>query len=160
MDVVIWLLIISLFLLSFVGIVVPMIPGTVLLWGGFLLYHFFIDAEALNWFFWLAMLLITFILIGADLLMNYYFINVFGGSKWSQWLAVLGVLIGVFIYPPIGLIIVPFLLVFIAEFLQQQTFKQALKAAFGAIVGFLSSSVAKIMLQVIMIFWFFIVVFL
>lgn len=157
-DIVIWILIVILFLLSFVGIVVPIIPSVVVLWAGFVLYHFFIDGQQLSIIFWLAMLVFTLILIGSDLLMNYYFINMFGGSKWSQSLAVLGVIIGVFVYPPIGIIVVPFLLVMIVELLQKKTFKQSLKASFGTLIGFLSSGVAKVILQAMMIIWFIIVI--
>lgn len=154
MEIIIWIVIILLFLLSFVGVFVPVIPGILTLWAGFIVYHFAIDPEQLTVFFWIAMIVISIILIGSDLLMNYYFIQKFGGSNWSQWIAAIGVFIGVFVYPPFGILIIPFVLVVITEMIQKQSFKQSLKAALGTIVGFLSSGVAKVILQIVMIGWF------
>lgn len=154
MEIILWLFIIILFVLSFVGVFVPIIPSVLVIWVGFILYHIFINEEQLTIFFWLAMIIFTIILLGADFLMNYYFIDKFGGSKWSQWGAVVGVIVGVFIYPPIGILLVPFILVIVIELLQRKSFKSSLFSAIGALAGFLSGAVAKILLQAVMIILF------
>lgn len=155
MEFFIWIIIICLFVLSFIGVFVPVIPAVVLLWLGFFVYHFFLDASSLTMSFWVAMVLFTMILIGSDFLMNHYFVNKFGGSKWSQLGAVIGVFIGVFVYPPVGMIAVPFLIVFVIELIEKKRVQTAALAALGAIVGFLSSLVAKIVIQFVMTLWFF-----
>lgn len=159
METFIWVVVIVLFIFSLVGVFVPIIPAVVALWIGFLLYHFFIDSEQLTLFFWIAMVLFTITLIGSDLLTNKYFVNKFGGSKTGEWGAIAGVVIGAFIYPPFGFIIIPFIVVFVIEMMNKKTPKEASLAAFGALVGFLSGVVAKLLIQLIMIGWFFVVVF-
>lgn len=154
MEFIIWIAIVILFIASFVGLIFPIIPGVLLLWGGFFLYHFAIDSTSLSVWFWVAMVIFTAVLFIADFIANHYFIQRFGGSKASQWGAVVGVFIGAFIYPPIGLIIVPFLIVFVIELSYSKTVKGSFLAATGALAGFLSSSIAKGFIQTIMIVWF------
>lgn len=158
MELTIWIIIVVLFILSIVGVFVPIIPSVLAIWGGFLVYHFFLDSEQLTLVFWLIMAIFTIILIVADLLTNRYFVHKFGGSKASEWGAIIGVIIGAFIYPPLGLILVPFLFVFIIEIYKRRTAKEAALASIGALAGFLSGVVAKIIIQLIMIIWFFIVI--
>lgn len=153
-EIIIWIGIIGLFIASFAGLIIPIIPGIVLLWGGFLLYHFGLDTKGLSVWFWIAMTVFTIVLFVADFVANHYFIQKFGGSKRSQWGAIIGVFVGAFVYPPVGLFVVPFLIVFSIELSYRKTIKGSLLAATGAIAGFLSSAIAKGLLQVVMIIWF------
>ncbi|MDC3413223.1 DUF456 domain-containing protein [Terrihalobacillus insolitus] len=154
MDILIWILIAVFFVLSFVSIVFPIIPGPLVLWIGFLLYFFFLDGSNLSAVFWIAMVLLTGLLIVADIIANSYFVKKFGGSKWGERAAAIGVIVGSFILPPFGIIIVPFAAVFIVELLQRKTSKDAWRASLGSLMGFLGGSIAKIAIQVIMIVWF------
>ncbi|MUK89778.1 DUF456 family protein [Ornithinibacillus sp. L9] len=158
LDILIWVVIIVLFLLSFVGVIFPLVPSVLVLWVGFLLYHFVINGSELTIVFWTAMLIFTIILIVADIIANSYFVKKFGGSKWGERGAALAVIVGSFIYPPFGIIIVPFLAVFLIEMVQRRTAQEALRASIGSLLGFLGGSFAKVFVQLIMIIWFFIVV--
>lgn len=44
MDFILWLVVIGLFILSFVALFYPVLPSVTAVWGGFLVYHFFIDS--------------------------------------------------------------------------------------------------------------------
>ncbi|MDY0410403.1 DUF456 domain-containing protein [Paracerasibacillus soli] len=72
--------------------------------------------------------------------------------------AVIGIVIGSFVIPPFGIFIVPLVLVFIVELLQGRPFFVAMKVAVGSFIGFFSGTIAKIVIQIIMIIWFLIVV--
>src|SRR5699024_4948867 len=98
-----------------------------------------------------AMTIWTIILIFADIIANSYFVKKFGGSKNGERLAAIGVIVGSFIIPPFGIIIVPFLLVILTEIIQKKTMQEAFRAAFGSLIGFLSGTFAKIIIQLIMI---------
>ncbi|GED72776.1 membrane protein [Brevibacillus reuszeri] len=159
MEIILWIIVIALFALSIVGIFMPVLPDTLLLWGGFLLYHFFIadPGAGLPASFWWGMAVLSILLYGADLLTNMYFVKKYGGSKWSSMAAVVGIILGIFLFPPFGMLILPFLLVVLVEVLvQKQTLEKAVKAGFGSLIGFLGSAVVKVVLQVAMIIWFFI----
>ncbi|MFD2371409.1 DUF456 domain-containing protein [Brevibacillus sp. GCM10020057] len=158
MEILLWVLVAALFVLSIAGIFLPVLPDTILLWGGFLLYQFFIaePGSELPASFWWGMAAMSVLLYGADLLTNMYFVKRYGGSKWSSLAAVLGILIGIFAFPPLGMIILPFVFVVLVElFVQQQPLERAIKAGFGSLVGFFGSAVVKVVLQVTMIIWFF-----
>lgn len=158
LDVVIWIIIIALFILSFAGILFPIIPSPLVLWIGFLLYHFVISAESLTMIFWISMIILTVVLIVSDIIANSYFVKKFGGSKWGERGAAIAVIIGSFIIPPFGILIVPFIAVFVIELVQKRTWNDALKASIGSLIGFLGGAFAKVVIQLIMIAWFMLVV--
>lgn len=158
MEIFLWIVIVLLFSLSIAGIFLPVLPDTVLLWVGFLLYHFGIAAPGagLPASFWWGMVVLSILLYGADLMTNLYFVKKYGGSRWSSLGAVIGIILGLFLFPPIGMIVLPFLFVLgIETFMQKQPIEKAIRVGFGSLVAFLSSAVVKVVLQVAMIIWFF-----
>ena len=157
LDFTIWILIIILFIISFIGVIYPLIPSVIVIWIGFLLYHFVINSDKLGTLFWIIMAVFTIVLIGADIIANSYFVKKFGGSKWGERGAAVAVLVGSFIIPPFGILIVPFIAVFLIEMIQKRTAREALQASFGSLIGFLGGTFAKIVIQFVMIIWFFIV---
>lgn len=158
LDILIWIIIIALFIVSFAGVIFPIIPSVLVLWVGYLLYHFFINADELNLVFWIIMAVFTIILIGADIIANSYFVKKYGGSKWGERGAAVAVIVGSFIIPPFGILIVPFVAVFIIELIQKRTGTEALRASIGSLIGFLGGAFAKVVIQLVMIIWFFIVI--
>ncbi|MBY0087707.1 MULTISPECIES: DUF456 domain-containing protein [Brevibacillus] len=159
MEIFLWVVVVLLFLLSIAGIFLPVLPDTILLWAGFLLYHFFIadPGAGLPASFWWGMVVLSILLYGADLLTNMYFVKKYGGSKWSSIAAAVGIILGIFVFPPFGMLILPFVFVVIVELMvQKQSMERAVKAGVGSLIGFLGSAVVKVILQVTMIIWFFI----
>ncbi|MHA6253064.1 DUF456 domain-containing protein [Oceanobacillus sp. CAU 1775] len=154
MEIILWILIVILFIGSFLGIVFPIIPSVLLIWVGFIIYQFGIDGSELHTIFWLAMILFTVLLISADIVANSYFVRKFGGSKAGERAAAVAVIVGSFITPPFGIIYVPFIVVFIVEMIIKRTVKEAFRASIGSLIGFLGGSIAKVILQLIMIVWF------
>lgn len=158
MDILWWIITILLFVLSFVGIVYPIIPSVLAIWGGFAVYHFLINPNELSVWFWISMAILSIVLIAADLIANSYFVKKYEGSKTAERIAAVATIVGSFIFPPFGIILVPFVAVIVTEFIIHKDTKKALKVALATIIGFLGGSIAKIVIQFIMIIWFFIVV--
>ena len=154
MTIFLWILIIVLFLLSFVGLIFPLIPSVLVLWGGFLLYAFGIDRFELSVWFWVGASVLTIFILISDVIAGQYFVKKYGGSKWGERIAVIGVILGSFIYPPFGIIIVPFALVFITEYMVVRNLKHAALVSVASLLAFLSSTFAKFIVQLIMICWF------
>lgn len=159
MTVLLWLLIIFAFILAFVGLIKPVIPSVLMLWVGFLIYQFAFNNGELSWIFYVSMIALTVLMFISDFAMNKYFVNKYGGSKISEYVALIGVLVGCFVFPPFGIIIIPFVAVFAVELMQDFDVNKAFKASLGSIVAFLTSNIAKAIIMFIMIVWFFIDVF-
>lgn len=156
MTVILWLCIIAAFVLAFIGLIKPIIPSVLVLWVGFLIYQFGFHNGNLSWVFYVSMILFTVFILVADFIMNKYFVNKFGGSKLSELVALVGVIVGCFVFPPFGIIIVTFVAVLVVEMIQEPNLTKALKASFGSVVAFLTSSVAQAIIMIIMVIWFFV----
>ncbi|WP_247747450.1 DUF456 domain-containing protein [Alkalihalobacillus sp. BA299] len=160
MDILLWIIIIACFVMSFVGLIYPIIPSVVLIWLGAILYYFFVSAAAVSWWTWGTFIVLTLVLFLTDYLANLYFVQRSGGSKWGIRAATVGVIVGCFIFPPFGILIVPFILVLVTELAQRKTFGDALKVALGTLIAFLSGTFAKSLFQLVMIVVFLLDVFL
>ncbi len=159
MEVIGWILVIACFIISFIGLVYPIIPGVLFLLGGFLVYGLFFSFAELSWWFWVIEILFVVLLFGADTVANAFGIKKFGGSNAGMWGSTIGLLIGPFVIPVAGILIGPFLGAVIAELIvEKRTFSEAVKSGVGSLIGFLTSTVAKAVIQIVMIILFFIVI--
>lgn len=159
MDILAWILIIAFFVIAFIGLIYPIIPSVIFILGGFVVYGFFYSFGDLPWWFWLIEVLLVVLLFGADTVSNLVGVKKFGGSKAGMWGSTIGLLVGPFVIPFLGILIGPFLGAVIAELLVARTsWEQALKAGVGSLVGFLTSIVTKGIVQALMIILFFFVI--
>lgn len=148
-----WLLIGVLFVFAYIGIIMPLLPSVILVWAAFLVYQVSFDSQ-LGWVFWTAMVLLTVLLLISDFITNSHFVQKYGGSRLGGWTAIIGVVVGTFVFPPFGMIIIPFICVFLMEFIVYRDAKKALRASYGSLLGFLSGMAAKIIITTIMVVWF------
>jgi uncharacterized protein YqgC (DUF456 family) len=151
LNVILWIVIIACFILGFVGLVYPIIPSVLIIWLGVLIYQFGINPDNLTWISWTMLAVLTIFLFLADYLANLHFVDKAGGSKWGTRAATVGLVVGSFVVPPFGVIIVPFLFVLIAELLQKKSLPESMKIALATLVAFLSGTLAKAIIQLIMI---------
>lgn len=159
MDFVYWVIIIALFVISFVGLVYPIIPSVLFLLGGFLVYGIFFSFEPFNWIFWLVQGLLIVLLFGADFVTNMIGVKKYGGTKAGVWGSTIGLLVGPFVIPFLGIIIGPFLGAILAELIvNKKDFKSAVSIGFGSVIGFISSVITKGIIQALQIIYFFIVI--
>lgn len=160
MSVLMWIIIIALFVIAFIGLVYPIIPSVLFIAGGFLVYGLFQGFESLSVWFWVIEGLFLLLLLGADYATNLLGVKKYGGSKAAVWGSTIGLLIGPFIIPIFGIILGPFLGAVVAELLvHKKGLKDALRSGLGSLIGFLSGVLAKGVIQAIMIIYFLIVVF-
>jgi uncharacterized protein YqgC (DUF456 family) len=141
----IFLLIIG-FLLALLGIVgsfLPILPGPVTGWFGFLLLHF-TKAVPMNYTFLGITLAISIIIWGLDYIIPAIGTKKFGGTRNGVIGSMVGLVLGILFFPPLGIIIGPFIGAFIGELIKDRNdSKKALKAAFGSFIGFLTSTFLK-----------------
>ncbi|MDQ1912098.1 DUF456 domain-containing protein [Paenibacillus sp. GD4] len=146
-----WVIIILLFVVGMAGAVYPVLPGALAIYAAFFVYGFMIGFEPFGLWFWLIQTTIVAVLMIADYLVSALGVKKFGGTKASVIGSTIGLLVGPFVIPVAGLLIGPFLGAVIGELLVGTELRQAMKAGVGALVGFFSGLVVKVILQLLMI---------
>lgn len=159
MEIVGWILVIVLFLVGMAGIVYPVLPGVLAIYAAFFVYGFFISFRPFGFWFWAFQTTILIAVFAGDYLINAVGVKKFGGSKASVWGSTIGLIVGPFVIPFVGLVAGPFLGAFAGELLTGAGVKGSAKAGVGALVGFFSGVVVKVILQGLMILLFLIWVF-
>jgi uncharacterized protein YqgC (DUF456 family) len=150
LEVATWCLSLTLMVVGFVGVIVPILPGTTLILVAALLHKWLLPSD-LSWMaigfialFWFLSVLADF---GGVLLGTRWF----GGSKWGMAGASGGALVGIFFSIPI-LILGTMLGAVVAEKLvEKKTSGAAIKSGVGAAVGFVISTVARAACAAVMI---------
>lgn len=154
MDI-LWTVLGVLFILGgIVGSVAPLLPGPPLSYLGFLIVQLRTEPP-----FTLKFLLIWAGIVVAITILEYvipvYGTKKFGGSKYGLWGCTIGLFAGLF-FGPWGIILGPFVGAFVGELIANKQSDQALKAAFGSFLGFLFSTLLKLIVCVVMA-WYFVV---
>lgn len=159
MDVIYWSLIVVMFLVGLIGLVFPIIPSVLFTIGGIILYGLLFTFEPFNWVFWLVQTLLVILLFVADYVANMLGVKKYGGTKAGIWGSTIGLLVGPFIIPFFGILIGPFVGAVIAELIVHRTsLATASKIGLGSVVGFISSTITKGLIQLFMIAYFLLVV--
>ena len=78
-------------------------------WQGFYYMVSFFTFEPFGWFFWIIQGLFIVLLFVADYIANMIGIKKYGGSKAGIWGSTIGLLVGPFVIPFLGILIGPFI---------------------------------------------------
>ncbi|GGD75318.1 DUF456 domain-containing protein [Paenibacillus nasutitermitis] len=156
MEIAGWILVIILFAVGMAGAIFPILPGALAIYAAFFVYGFFISFQPFGFWFWTIQTLIVAALFLADYAISAWGVKKYGGTRASIIGSTIGVIAGPFVIPAFGLLLGPLLGAVIGELIVGSDFKKSLKVGFGAVVGLFSSTVVKIILQVVMIVLFFI----
>ncbi|SEG38381.1 DUF456 domain-containing protein [Paenibacillus sp. UNC499MF] len=151
-----WILIILLFAVGMLGAVFPILPGALAIFGAFFVYGFFFSFEPFGFWFWLIQSAVVIAITIADYLVSAFGVKKFGGSKASVWGSTIGLLVGPFVIPAFGLILGPFIGAVLGELFHGSNLKHSAQVGVGSVLGFFSSVVVKVVLQLLMIILFFI----
>ncbi|WP_391209882.1 DUF456 domain-containing protein [Psychrobacillus sp. L4] len=152
MEIIGWILIVASFMVAFIGTFYPIIPSIVFMVLGYIIYGLFFSFAELNWLFWVIQLLFVVLLFSADMAANAFGVKKFGGTKAGMWGSTIGLIAGPFVIPVAGILLGPFLGAVLAELIfTRKGLKQAIKSGIGSLVGFLTSSVVKIIILTLML---------
>src|SRR5665647_361717 len=94
-----------------------------------------------------------------DFVSTYLGAKYFDSSRLGLYGAVIGSLAGIFIIPPLGLLICPWLGAVIGELIQGNDLPKALRSGMGAVIGLFSGIAFKLVLAVGMLVSFLVVIF-
>ena len=132
-----------LILVGFAGSILPALPGPPIAYAGLLLQQLR-EHDPFTTRFLIGWALIIIVVTVLDYYIPIWGTKKFGGSKYGMWGCTLGFM-AAFWLGPWGVVIGPFIGALIGELLYRTPHKQALRAAFGAFIGFLGGSLIKIM---------------
>lgn len=151
MDTFLLILSIVLVIAGIGGSVLPVLPGPPLAFVGLILLHVTKYAQ-----FSTTLLVVLGILTVLVTVLDYFIpawtTGKFGGSRYGTRGAMAGMIAGLFFGPP-GLIAGPFIGAYIGELLGGQNKQFALKSAIGSFVGFLLGTGLKLILSLVMLYY-------
>lgn len=136
------------------GCILPFIPGPPLSYVA-LLTLLAVDSAMFTPRFLVIWLLVTIAVTILDYYVPIWGTKKFGGSKGGVWGATIGLLVGLFFFPPLGMIIGPFAGAVIGEIAVGKDTNAALKAGLGSFIGFIAGTVMKLAVSAAMAFYFF-----
>lgn len=154
MDIVLLILGIVCMLIGLIGSVLPILPGLPVAYLGFILLHLSKYGEFSNWFLiiWAAIVIVMAVV---DYFIPKWGTKKFGGTKYGQNGALIGTIAGIFIFPPFGLILGPFAGAYIGELLHDYNdTNKAMRSAWGSFIGFITGTVLKLIIALVMCFYF------
>ncbi|MBA7647314.1 hypothetical protein ES703_55086 [subsurface metagenome] len=138
-----------------IGCVLPIIPGPPLSYCSLILLSLAYKWEIFSPEFLVAMGIITLTVTVFDYILPLLTAKKFGASKYGIWGSILGMIIGIVIFPPFGLLIGAFLGAVLGEFIFNIDKKKSLKAGFGVFIGTILSIFIKLGTSGVIAFYFF-----
>lgn len=132
-------------LIGLAGCLLPALPGPPIAYLALVLLQFTdkVDFSVSLLLFWLGLVVIVQVL---DYITPMLGTKYGGGSKWGSRGCMIGTLAGLFFFPPWGIIIGPFIGAVAGELLSGKNSSNALRAGFGAFMGFIVGTMMKFIL--------------
>jgi len=149
MDILLLIAGIGCLLTGLAGAVLPL-PGPPLSFAGLILLHISKFAEFSNPVLY-TLGIATVVIAILDYYIPIWGTKKFGGTKYGAIGATVGLIVGFFFIPAIGMFIGTFLGALLGELIGGTKFNLALKSAIGSFVGFLTGIVVKVILCLVMI---------
>jgi len=140
--------------LGILGCILPILPGPPVSYSGLLVL------QATDYAGFSSSFLIWFAVIALVVFLLDYFIPIwgtrkYGGSEYGVWGATLGVVAGLFILPPLGIVIMPIIGAIAGELYRGASREQSIRAGLGSFMGFLLGTGLKLIASVVMGFYYF-----
>lgn len=142
-----------LLVIGFLGGILPVLPGPPVSYLGLLALHFTAQYELSTEILLLDAGLAAFVML-LDVIIPMIGSKQFGASKYGVWGCGIGAVVGAILFPPFGIVLGPFLGGIAGEMVKGAEPNKALKAGFGAFLGFLAGTFIKLVASGLMIYHF------
>ena len=127
-----------------IGSVAPVLPGPPLSYLGLVALHFAKEGGVFSVTFLVFWLVVTILVTALDYFMPVYATKKFGGTKYGVWGGAIGLVVGIFIFPPFGIILGPLFGAIAGDLIAGKQFENALKSGIGSFVGFMVATIVRL----------------
>ncbi len=135
------------------GGILPVLPGPPLSYVGLILLHL-TERYQFSTNFLIVWGMITVVVYVLDYLIPIWGTKRFGGSKRGVWGSIIGLLVGMFLFPPFGIIVGPFLGAVLGELSSGKQSREAFRSGLGSFLGFLVGTLLKLIVSGMMAWYF------
>lgn len=137
-----------------VGCILPLIPGPPLGYAAVMIAQYTLD-KPFTTRFMVVWLILVFLVTLLDYYVPIWGTKKFGGSKSGVWGSTIGLIVGLFFFPPFGIIAGPFLGAVVGELLNGKDMQRALRSGLGSFLGFITGTIMKLAVSLFLGFHFF-----
>ncbi len=131
----VWILTGVLMFTGFVGTILPLIPGPLIIFVAGVVHHYLRPETGVSWWGIGFMALILVLSTVVDFLSGAVGAKWFGGTRWGVAGVIIGGIVGLF-FGIVGVLIGPIIGGFVGEwFFAKQEVRPAMKAAWGSVIG-------------------------
>jgi len=145
------LLVLLVMLVGLFGLVIPIFPGMVVIWGAALVYGLVQGFGALGGWLFAGITVLMLLGVTVDNIAMSAGARKGGASWWSIAASIVAALAGTYFFPPLGGLILAPLVLLGAEYLRQGNLRRAWEAAKGYMIGCGWAFVVRFFLGVVMI---------
>ena len=145
------------FLLALVGIagsILPVLPGPPLGFFALIILSVAKDWEPFSVTFLVIMAALTTGVTVLDYVAPAVGVKKYGGSKFAVWASIIGLIVGVFFFPPWGMIIGAFLGALAGEAVFGEKGKPVMQVVWGVFVGTLAGTGLKLAVSGVVLFFY------
>lgn len=150
---------IILMLVGLAGTIMPALPGVTLIFLTIAAYGWYEGFHSITAYYLIILAGLTLLSHVVEYLSAYWGAKKYGSSKYGTWGAIIGMLLGMFVFPPLGIFVGAFGGAVLGEYISCSNWEKATRAGLGTLVGILSGMVFNVMMALGMIISFLIFVF-
>lgn len=136
------------------GCILPVIPGPPFSFLALIILSWAKDWEPFSSTFLIIMAGLTILLTILDYVVPVRGAKKYGASKLGLWGSIIGMLIGLFFFPPLGILIGAIVGAFAGELIAGKEVKKALRAGWGVFVGNMLVIVLKLTFSGVILFFY------
>jgi len=129
--------------LGILGCIIPAIPGPLFSWSSLLLFYFLPDNEVSTTVL-IILVILMLIVTALDYVVPVLGAKKFGSSHQGIIGGMIGIVVGLFFFPPIGIILGPLVGTIIGDLIAGGTFVKALNSGVGSLLGFIVGTSIKL----------------
>ena len=144
-------------IIGILGSVLPVLPGPPISYAGMLLLYQWGGEhirEDITGTVMVEILIVTIAVVILDYIVPSYFTKITGGSKSAARASMVGMIIGIIFFPPLGMIVGAFVGALLAEMIVEgKQLSHSLKSAMGSFLGFLAGTGLKLIACGVMMYY-------